>query len=51
MEAKDHYSFRPLPLRIGTPAFVSEDDVGLSEMPSDSEGERSKVKTTLPSQY
>ncbi len=38
LEPKDPYSFRPLPLRIGTPAFIAEDDVGLSEMPSDSEG-------------
>ena len=38
LEPKDHYSFRPLPLRIGTSAFLSEDDVGLVDYASDSEG-------------
>ena len=38
LEPKDHYSLRPLPLRIGTSDFLSEDDVGLVDYPSDSEG-------------
>ena len=39
LEPKDHYSLRPLPLRIGTSDFLAEDDVGLVDYPSDSEGE------------
>ena len=45
LEPKDHYSFRPLPLRIGTPAFLSEDDIGLRDIPSDSEGRELKVSS------
>ena len=39
LEPRDTYSLRPLPLRIGTPAFLQEDDVGLGEYASDSEGD------------
>ena len=35
LEAKDPYSARPLPIKIGTPAFLQEDDVGLGEYASD----------------
>ena len=38
LEPKDHYSFRPLPLRIGTSDFLNEDHVGLVDYASDSEG-------------
>ena len=40
---KDSYAVRPLPLRIGTPAFKAEEDVGLGDYASDSEGESSKL--------
>ena len=40
LEPRDPYSLRPLPFRIGTPAFLAEDDVGLGDLPSDSEGGR-----------
>ena len=36
---KDSYAVRPLPLRIGTTAFKTEEDVGLGDYASDSEGE------------
>lgn len=36
---KDSYAVRPLPLRIGTPAFKQEENVGLGDYASDSEGE------------
>ena len=40
LEPKDMYSIRALPLRIGTPAFLQEDDVGLGEYASsESEGD------------
>lgn len=39
MEAKDPYSFRSLPHRIGTAEFLSEDDVGLREYISEEEDE------------
>ena len=39
LEPKDTYAVKPLPLRIGTPAFLQEDDVGLGEYASDSEGD------------
>ena len=35
LEPKDPYSARPLPIKIGTPAFLQEDDVGLGEYASD----------------
>ena len=38
LEPKDPYALRPLPIRIGTPAFFQEDDVGLGEYASDEEG-------------
>ena len=38
LEPKDPYTLRPLPIRIGTPAFFQEDDVGLGEYASDEEG-------------
>ena len=37
LEPRDPYSLRPLPLRIGTPAFLQEEDVGLKDF-SDEEG-------------
>ena len=36
---KDSYAVRPLPFRIGTAAFKDEEDVGLGDYASDSEGE------------
>ena len=39
LEPKDSYGVRPLPLQIGTPAFLAEDDVGLGDYASGSEGE------------
>ena len=39
LEAKDTYALRPLPYRIGTAAFLAEEDVGLGDFPSDSEDE------------
>ena len=39
LEAKDSYSLRSLPHRIGTSDFLSEDDIGLREYVSDSEEE------------
>ena len=39
LEAKDTYALRPLPFRIGTAAFLSEDEIGLLDYPSDSEDE------------
>ena len=39
LEAKDTYALRPLPYRIGTAAFLAEEDVGLGDYPSDSEDE------------
>ena len=39
LEPRDPYSFRPLPVKIGTPAFLNEDDVGLGDYASGSEGE------------
>ena len=36
---KDSYAVRPLPFRIGTPAFKEEEDVGLGDYASDSEGQ------------
>ncbi len=38
LEAKDPYSLRPLPIMIGTPAFMTEDDIGLNEYQSEPEG-------------
>ena len=35
---KDSYAVRPLPFRIGTAAFKEEDDCGLGDYASDSEG-------------
>ena len=39
LEPKDTYALRPLPYRIGTAAFLAEEDVGLGDYPSDSEDE------------
>ena len=36
---KDSYVVRPLPFRIGSAAFKEEEDVGLGDYASDSEGE------------
>lgn len=38
LEPKDPYSVRPLPLRIGTAEFLGQDDVGLVDYTSDTEG-------------
>ena len=38
LEPKDPYSLRPLPIKIGTPAFMSEDNIGLDEYRSEDEG-------------
>ena len=35
---KDSYAVRPLPFRIGSAAFREEEDVGLGDYASDSEG-------------
>ena len=35
LEPKDQYALRPLPVRIGTPSFFYEDDVGLGDYASD----------------
>ena len=42
LEPKDPYSLRPLPLRIGTAEFLGQDDVGLVDYASDTEGMCSK---------
>ena len=47
LEPKDPYSLRPLPIRIGTPAFLQEDDIGLGEYASDSEGGQDKDNTSI----
>ena len=39
LEAKDTYGLRPLPYRIGTAAFLAEEDVGLGDYSSESEDE------------
>lgn len=39
MEARDTYALRPLPYRIGTAAFLAEEDVGLGDYSSESEDE------------
>jgi len=39
LEAKETYNLRALPFRIGTTAFLGEDDIGLEDLPSDSEDE------------
>ena len=46
LEPKDPYSLRPFPFRIGTPAFLQEDDVGLREYASDSEGKQDRDEAT-----
>ena len=38
-DAKDTYALRPLPYMIGTSRFLTEEDVGLGDYPSDSEDE------------
>jgi len=38
LEAKDPYALRPMPYLIGTGGFFSAEDVGISELPTDSEG-------------
>ena len=43
LEAKDTYALRPLPYRIGTAAFLAEEDVGLGDYPSDSEDEEGET--------
>ena len=37
VEPKDPYGLRALPFRIGTSDFLNEDNVGLEDLPSDSE--------------
>ena len=37
LEPKETYNLRPLPFRIGTVAFLGEDDIGLEDLPSDSD--------------
>ena len=39
LEPKETYGLRPLPYRIGTPAFLGEEDVGLGDYSSESEDE------------
>ncbi len=39
LEPKDPYGLRALPFRIGTVDFLNEDNVGLEDLPSDSEDE------------
>lgn len=39
MEPRDPYALRSLPHRIGTSAFLTEDDIGLREVVSEDEGE------------
>ena len=39
LEPKDTYSLRPLPFRIGSSAFLTEDNIGLEDLPSDSDEE------------
>ena len=38
LEAKDPYALRPMPFLIGTSEFFSAEDVGIGELPTDSEG-------------
>jgi len=38
LEAKDPYALRPMPYLIGTGGFFSAEDVGIGELPTDSEG-------------
>ena len=38
LEAKDPYALRPMPYLIGTSGFFSAEDVGIGELPTDSEG-------------
>jgi WASH complex subunit FAM21 len=45
VEPIDHYSMRSLPVRIGTPAFFQEDDVGLEDYASD---EGKPVRPVIP---
>ncbi len=39
LEPRDPYALRSLPHRIGTGAFLSEDDIGLREIVSEDEGD------------
>lgn len=39
LEPKDTYGLRSLPFRIGSAAFLAEDNIGLEDLPSDSEDE------------
>ena len=39
LEPKETYGLRPLPYRIGTAAFLAEEDVGLGDYSSESEDE------------
>ena len=39
LEPKDPYGLRPLPLRIGSRGFLEEENLGLEDLPSDSEDE------------
>jgi len=38
LEAKDPYALRPMPYLIGTGGFFQAEDVGIGELPTDSEG-------------
>lgn len=37
LEPKDTYGLRPLPFRIGSAQFLEEENIGLEDLPSDSE--------------
>lgn len=39
LEPKDTYGLRALPFRIGSRAFLDEENIGLEDLPSDSEDE------------
>ena len=39
LEPKDTYGLRPLPFRIGSRPFLDEENIGLEDLPSDSEDE------------
>ena len=43
LEPKDTYGLRPLPYKIGTAAFLAEEDVGLGDCPSDFEDEEGEA--------
>ncbi len=46
LEPRDPYALRSLPHRIGTNAFLSEDDIGLQEVVSEDEGNEAGLYDT-----